>query len=85
MKTSVAEETESSGIGRNISSNMARSLCSQVQWEQVVLLSQVLVSNLQDDTSVSHQHTRGLIEAADLVHARGVDDNLIKDRHRATD
>lgn len=69
VKTAVTQQTESSRVGRDVPSDMARTLCTQIQGEQVVALRKVLIGYLEDNTRIDDQHTRGLIERANLVHA----------------
>ena len=52
METTIAEETQATGIGGDISTDVAGTLGTQVQREEVLSLSEILVSGLKDDTGI---------------------------------
>jgi hypothetical protein len=62
MKRAIAQQSQTTGISRHVSSNMARSLSTQVQREQVVALCEVLVGDLKNHTGIGNQYTGSLVE-----------------------
>ena len=85
MERAVPEETETSGIGGYIPSNMARPLGSEVKGEDVPLLPKILICDFEDDSSVADEDPGNGVKAADLVKAVHADNDLVKDGDRATD
>lgn len=85
VKRSVAEETQTTSIGRNIATNVAGTLCAEVEREDVATLGEVGVGSFEDNASVGDEDTRDVIEGTDLVHATKVQDDLVEHRHATSD
>jgi len=79
MEGAVPEETEASGIGGYISSNMTGPLGSKVKGEDVPLLPEKLVGDFEDNSSVTDEDPGNGVKAADLVEVVHANDDLVKD------
>ena len=80
----VTDELNSTSISGQVATDEARALGSEVNRNFIASHLSEILNVTEDAARLSRDDTVGLIEANDSVHALGVDNDFIVDRHGAS-
>jgi len=81
----VSDKLDTASVSGQVTSDKARALSTEVQWDFIAAHLSVVLNVAEDGTGLSAHNAVGFIEAKNAVHTLGIEDDFVVDGHGATD